>query len=151
MVAWGICTNKPLVVSSIPILVGNLLLYNVNNLILGYLHSYGIVLTVGEILTSTRQKSAVCPCRSILVACQPGNRWQPVAGAAGDFEDHRRTSRTSLCWRLCGRRVFPFLVIHEDYIVIWLNFITTSRRDRTLEIMVRIRGIIPKWPKHSGW
>ena len=83
MVAWGICTNKPLVVSSIPILVGNLLLYNVNNLILGYLHSYGIVLTVGEILTSTRQKSAVCPCRSILVACQPGNRWQPVAGAAG--------------------------------------------------------------------
>ena len=32
---------------------------------------------------------------------------------------------------------------------IWVNFITTSRRDRTLESWL-IREIIPKWPNNSG-
>ena len=35
------------------------------------------------------------------------------------------------------------------YTIIWVNLITTSLFDRTLESWL-IRGIIPKWPKYSG-
>ena len=42
------------------------------------------------------------------------------------------------------------LVTYMEYIgYIWVNFITTSRRDRTLESWL-VRGIIPKWPNNSG-
>ena len=33
---------------------------------------------------------------------------------------------------------------------IWVNSITSSRRERTLEIIVRIWEISPKWPQDSG-
>jgi len=33
--------------------------------------------------------------------------------------------------------------------IVWVNLITTSLISRTLEIIVRLWGIIPKWPQDS--
>ena len=46
--------------------------------------------------------------------------------------------------------VMGYLYVYIYIIYIWVNFITSSLFDRTLEIMVYVRENIPKWPNYSG-